>query len=154
MCLYSGNNCVSSIQIIPKKASKTVEIRSRTDKNYEGKKYNKLLRSVVIILSSLLNIHEIHSAAENIISALLLLKYFNAEIKEEGNDDFFEFLESKNTTIEMTDWEALEKILQEYKTEKEKREEMFELEIALYINKPNIEKAQKQFEKTIEDFSC
>ena len=54
----------------------------------------------------------------------------------------------------MTDWEALEKILQEYKTEKEKREEMFELEIALYINKPNIEKAQKQFEKTIEDFSC
>ena len=154
LCLYSGNNCVSSIQIIPKKASKTVEIRSRTDKNYEGKKYNKLLRSVVIILSSLLNIHEIHSAAENIISALLLLKYFNAEIKEEGNDDFFEFLESKNTTIEMTDWEALEKILQEYKTEKEKREEMFELEIALYINKPNIEKAQKQFEKTIEDFSC
>ena len=73
VCLFYEENCISSIQIIENEG---IEIRSYTDADYNGKKYNTLLRIVVAIIGNKIKIngkyiHTLYSSATNPISAHL-----------------------------------------------------------------------------------
>ena len=90
-------NCISSISCKINKENFSVEFSSKTKKIYEGKKYNAILRSVLIILCPFIkikidntyhNISEIISRAINPISIYLLAKYFHAK-----NDLLEEYME-------------------------------------------------------------
>lgn len=81
-------NCISSISCKINKENFSVEFSSKTEKIYEGKKYNVILRSVLIILCPYIkikiddtyhNISEIISRAINPISIYLLARYFHAK---------------------------------------------------------------------------
>ena len=78
LCLNTEEGCVSSIEIVFR--SKSIEINSKTAVTSELRKYNKILRAVVIIIAKLLNdeITGIESTAINPISAWLLINYFNS----------------------------------------------------------------------------
>lgn len=79
LCLFTGNDCVSSITIDFTHPT-IMTIDSKTNERYEGRKFNRLLRAVAIIISTHLNarVESISSNATNIISAVLMIKYFNA----------------------------------------------------------------------------
>jgi hypothetical protein len=76
LCLYNDNHCISSITIEIEDVEITID--SNTHKKYEGKKYNILLRCILIIISKLLsgNIERIISMAINPASAHILIKHF------------------------------------------------------------------------------
>ena len=81
LCLYYNENCISSIILIYKDED-TIGIDSNTYNNYQGNKYNTLLRAIVVILSSYIicnskNISKISSNAINPISAWLLISNFD-----------------------------------------------------------------------------
>ena len=89
LCLYtknleSLNQCVSSVEIAIGFNNNAIEILSRTKKEYEGKKYNKLLRAVVILLAGITNQKKVVSEATNPISAWLFLNTFHAKIETVG----------------------------------------------------------------------
>ena len=100
LCLYNKNNCISSIELILE--DNNIVINSKTNQAFEGKKYNKLLRGVVIVISSIIpNINKLISYAGNIISAWLLINYYNASISPEIDENviFYKFLEQKEDKI-------------------------------------------------------
>jgi|688.fasta_scaffold287972_2 hypothetical protein len=76
LCLFNGNNCVSSL-ILHFNNTKLI-IDSKTHENYEGRKFNKLLRAVIIIIGKSLEATNIHSDAINPTSVFLMLNSFNA----------------------------------------------------------------------------
>lgn len=81
LCLYDDDDCVSSI-LISQINDDTIEINSDTHLDKSNKKYNKLLRSVVIICLPLIkcnkyNIRVLYSIAANPISAWLLIGYYD-----------------------------------------------------------------------------
>jgi hypothetical protein len=91
ICLYYNNDCISSIQLV---INNGIEIRSFTDEMYSGKKYNTLLRCVLLILANKIKfngepINMLYSSATNPISAHLLMKNFN--LRPSSRDDNFEF---------------------------------------------------------------
>jgi hypothetical protein len=82
LCLFTGikkQKCVSSITF-NRASDDEMSINSRTDSLYEGRKFNILLRAVAIIVAR----HIMHttqivtSNAENVISAFIMIKWFNA----------------------------------------------------------------------------
>jgi hypothetical protein len=110
LCLYyksdddSTNNCVSSITLW--KCFNNIGINSQTHEDYNGKKYNKLLRAVCIIISNLIVsitdgsvMKKISSNALNPISALLLINSFNATYDEE----FAIFIDKRPITYKLID---------------------------------------------------
>ena len=80
LCLFTKNKCISSLQINYKNEDGTIKIDSRTKKEYEGKKINTLLRSVIILISKKLfpDSMYISSIPINSISKNIMTKYFNA----------------------------------------------------------------------------
>ena len=97
LCLYNKSigHCVSSIEL-KYEGNGEMSIDSKTHKSYTGKKYNKLLRSVIIIISSLIICHEnkikiISSEAINPISAWLLIGYFDTTYKSDPPELFNEY---------------------------------------------------------------
>jgi hypothetical protein len=84
LCLMHGDDCVSSITL--KVYASNISIDSRTNERYEGRKFNTLLRAVAIMISKSLSerSERLTSCAENIISAMLMIKRFNAV--SEGGD--------------------------------------------------------------------
>jgi hypothetical protein len=78
LCLFNGNNCVSSLELDIEPTS--IYISSKTNKLYEKRKYNKLLRAIIIIIARSIDpaIQHILSAAINPVSAYLMLHSFNA----------------------------------------------------------------------------
>ena len=97
ICLYYNNDCISSIQLV---INDGIEIRSFTDKIYNGKKYNTLLRFVLIIISNKIKvngeyINKLYSSATNPISAHLLMKNFDSTPRmDETNDEFIYFMDN------------------------------------------------------------
>ena len=82
LCLYFDKTCVSSIQLHFDTRNKCVVIYSKTSSDYENKKYNKLLRAVVIIICDFIIIQEtkinyVFAKATNPISAFVLINSFN-----------------------------------------------------------------------------
>ena len=93
LCLYHNQNCISSIEMVldlQKECVICVSINSRTKEEYSGRKYNKLLRAVVIILlenetnTQEFLIRVVRSTAENPISALLLIRDYDTEVLHKG----------------------------------------------------------------------
>jgi hypothetical protein len=146
LCLFTENNCVSSITITIKMDKNEVSIDSKTNESYEGRKFNTLLRAVAIIISKSLNerVERLVSDALNPISAKLMIKYFNAVVtKYEGEDEGL--IISKSTVAP----ENLDKTISDY----------FEnggMETSVELNPENIANATAVFHETIkhDKFNC
>jgi hypothetical protein len=80
LCIFTNDVCVSSLVIQYDLNKNEIMIDSKTKINYEGKKLNKLLRAVIIIISKKLYPNAIYlsSSAINPISTYLMTHYFNA----------------------------------------------------------------------------
>ena len=52
LCLNLGTQCVSSIACKITKSTKSMEISSKTHEAHEGKKYNTLMRAVILLVAS------------------------------------------------------------------------------------------------------
>jgi hypothetical protein len=149
LCLYNEHGCISSISI--KLERDTINIDSVTDSNFEGKKYNKLLRSVVILISVLLPLHisRIISLAINPISAYLLITYFGGIIPPPAivpdNIEFFTFLQESHITITPeTDYKEL---FEKYKKD-------FGLIVYIEPTTKNIENAERKFHAILDEIKC
>ena len=96
----SNSKCISSIEMNIF-FDREIIINSRTDKEEEGKKYNKMLRAVVMIVGGFIpGMTQLHSVAENPISAWLLIDNFQVKYATIGNDDFFDYLKQKGMDID------------------------------------------------------
>ena len=86
LCLFTGNECVSSIDM--NFTSYALHIDSQTSTRYRGRKFNKLLRAVAIIISKKINekIDTLTSIAGNRLSAQIMIYSFNAECYDEQNN--------------------------------------------------------------------
>ena len=78
LCIFVNNVCVSSLTI--EYENNAIIYESKTKKEYENNKLNKLLRSVLIIISKQLypDAESVDSDAVNPTSYWLMKKYFNA----------------------------------------------------------------------------
>jgi hypothetical protein len=110
LCLNYKNSCISSLILgmnTEMGDDDEIEIASKTNSNYEGRKFNKLLRAVIIIIGGSIKspsgtpIKFIFSRAENPVSAFLMIntfkdnfpisakgKFLSNEIKEDGKVTF------------------------------------------------------------------
>lgn len=80
LCLFYANNCVSSLTIDYENETEIL-FSSRTNKQYVRRKFNKLLRSIIIIIGKSLGADVVSSYAVDPISAFLMLTSFNAVSK-------------------------------------------------------------------------
>jgi hypothetical protein len=161
LCLSNREGCVSFIILNESDINDgNLEIDSETYTRHENKKYNKLLRCVIIIISEFLypNIEKITSHAINPISAYLLIKYFNGTIYPNINNKlFFKFLEQEN--IDINDVEDYKELFEEFKKEYTKKYSKkygasFFLEVTVDINPPNVQNAIDRFPEIIEEIIC
>ena len=136
LCLFTGNNCVSSITINVTKTEITID--SKTNEQYEGRKFNTLLRAVVIIISKNLNERAkiLVSIATNAISALLMIKRFNAVLRD-GD------ISSKTVPPE-----KLDQVVKDY------IRQHAAMETCVELNEVNIANATAVFHETIPRMNC
>lgn len=78
LCLNNDYGCISSITFEFHKDIPMLTLSSQTNSKFEGKKYNKFLRAVTILICPLLQIQYVGSYAVNPISSYLLMEHFNA----------------------------------------------------------------------------
>lgn len=149
LCLYNEHGCISSISI--KLDRDTINIECLTDSNFEGKKYNKLLLSVVILISVLLPLHisRIISVAINPISAYLVITYFGGIIPHPDivpdNIEFFTFLQESHITITPeTDYKEL---FEKYKKD-------FGLIVYIELTPDNLKNAERKFHAILDEIKC
>ena len=138
LCLNNDEGCIASIGLSPD--SESIRIYSKTKPEYEGRKYNTLLRCVVMILAPLLSsdFKLIKSEAENPISAYLLLQKFDGFIpNSKYNEDITKFLSAKE---QVQDYRTL---LQEYKLSL--GGESFGVEIHCPVNEDTVKKNESAF---------
>ena len=131
LCLFTGNDCVSSLTLKIKESELTID--SRTNERYLDRKFNTLLRAVAIIISKSLNAgaERLVSSALNIISAILMIKRFNA-VSEGGDKDTPE----------------IDKIIKDY------FEHHGGMETHVKLNEENIANATTVFHETIPRMNC
>jgi hypothetical protein len=133
LCLFYNNHCVSSLTI--KLINNKIFIDSKTNPIYKRRKFNKLLRAVLIIIAKLIdkNIHYVVSEALNPISAYLMINSFNATAT--NYDD---------QTITVSKFEDIvDEIIKNYS-----------LILKVELNEPNIQKAQQVFNETVANINC
>ena len=130
LCLFRENFCVSSISI--KFIGNEISIDTRTDTNYEGRKFNKLLISILIYIAKQLDITKefIYSEAVNPISAYVMLRNFNATSEAGFN----------NTS-------TMEELAREI-------DENLHIITNVELTDANIEKAKLVFNETITKIDC
>lgn len=147
LCLYMGNHCISSITINIKKDGKELSIDSKTHGSYIKKKYNTLLRSIIIIISKHISkdLRYIISIANNPDSAYMMMQYFGGKLFNPYGDklgrlesEFLNFSEKKRMPLYKSDTNYKE-LFKLYK------DEFYMLIIAVEVNPENIEKAYKKF---------
>ena len=140
LCLNLGTQCVSSIACKITKSTRSMEISSKTHESHEGKKYNTLMRAVILLVASSIEykvsmkssksrgksksktkkatgntkktVNKVISRSINPISTLLLVKYFNAT-----NDDFEEYLEENEIDKRKLTLEEVKEFQEEVDTE-------------------------------------
>ena len=97
LCLYNISGCISSITISIEDTS--IDIDFKTFYLFKGKKYDKLLKSVIIQIAKLISpiATKVVSHATNPISVYLLTMDFNGYITYENTDNqnFFCICEGK-----------------------------------------------------------
>ena len=152
LCLYNDNHCISSITITIRGIELSIDSRTHTD--YESRKYNILLRSVIIIISKYLSsdITYIKSVAINPASAYILMQYLGGKLfKYDGNDlgyynrKFFDFSETNGMPLYQPDTDY-KNLFELYKNDLYKKQEQFVmLFIAVELNDENIQNAYNKF---------
>ena len=153
LCLYYDNHCISSITI--KIDGRELFIDSRTHKPYENKKYNILLRSIIIILSEHISkdIKYIISFAINQGSAYMMMQYFGGKLYNPYGDnlgifesEFLNFSETMGMPLYEPDTDY-KKLFESYK------DKLISLTIAVEVNPENIEKADTKFNDLVRGIS-
>ena len=91
LCIYNESKCVSSLVIKYIEKDSDIYIDSKTKQEFEGKKLNKLLRAVIILLSLKIFPHSkgLVSSAINPISAYTMIQHFKAVPIEEDENEVF-----------------------------------------------------------------
>jgi hypothetical protein len=149
LCLYYKSdeepinyNCISSITSYY--INNTLNINSFTTPLKEGKKYNKFLRAVIIIISGLIfnvtthmPIQMITSIATNPISALLLINSFGATCNEEDDIEFKKYINERPITHDL---------IHGFLT----RSNRWGLDLIINIDEPHIKRAYEQFHLLID----
>lgn len=140
LCIFNSNNaCISSLIIDYYEKIKSVVISSKTKIDYEGKKLNKLLRAICIIIANKLfpEIQYIKSDALNPISAYLMINVFNGRAYKRNGELF-----------NSTSYEEIQRYLDDNSREG--------IDIMVEINDENIENANNVFDEIIKDekFEC
>jgi hypothetical protein len=102
LCLYKNNNCVSSIKL--EKIDNELLITSNTIPEFEGRKFNKLLRAISIVIAKQIDtsLQFVVSVPLNIQSLYLLVHYFNATFEAEQLQT--EFTNFRSSLAEMSDF--------------------------------------------------
>jgi len=142
LCMYYNKKCISYIELYYHNIQGVLEFRSYTEDRYGGKKYNKLLRSLIIILTALIVCKKnkfkfLYSQAINPISAWLLINNFN--------------------TILYSKHKNLEKILKTKKDLKLKKlifdtyKKKNYIDIYIKLNKNNVKLANKLLDNLLSD---
>jgi hypothetical protein len=140
LCTKPDEKCVSTIELVISPTGEVL-INSKTDTAEEGKKYNKVLRSILFIIASKISAARyIKSIAINPVSAWLLLKYSNAIV--ESGDDFEKFLEDNNHTLEHINQD----IIKEYYTEKNRK-----INLIVQFSEALSKKSREEFDEIIKD---
>jgi hypothetical protein len=99
ICLYQRDHCISSITMSMYRD--IIYISSRTEREYEGRKYNRLLRAVAILIAPLVKSGtvtpvRIVSEAESAVSVWLLMRYFGGQMTAGDNPDLPEDITDDN----------------------------------------------------------
>ena len=167
----TSKHCISSISCKVDDDDRSIEISSKTHEKHEGKKYNLLLRSAIILLAKHVKtqtgkpITKIVSRAINPISAFSMIKYFNAQ-----NDDLNAYMEENgiepgNITLdnvrtyfdENGNIEADRELTEEEEAALMKNNEEFGNVIDLVVDLKNartIEKTRQTYDETIGRIVC
>jgi hypothetical protein len=98
LCLYHKRRCISSVTGRYHASNGAMELLSKTDTAYEGKKFNVYLRAAFIYLMTFVRrpaIDTIYSFSVNPISTYTMYKYFHAT-----NDDLTEYVTTHRLTPE------------------------------------------------------
>lgn len=145
LCLYHKEDCISSIELIPKE--KTLIINSITENIYEGKKYNKLLRTVALMIASVFipSFTTLSSTAMNPVSVWLLVSTLNGEISED-NVLWYIFLKKKfGDNPYHISYGLIEEYYQEYD---------MGVTVNVKINEKNVVNAMNQFRQIVGVMGC
>ena len=133
LCIFDNNKCVSSLVVRFHKKKKEINIDSKTNKRYANNKLNKLLRAVIIIISTSLfpSAKYLVSVPINPTSLYLMIHYFNAIAYE--ND----------TQVHISTYKEMETYV-----------DNAEIISKVELNNDNIENAENVFVKTVEQIKC
>ena len=102
LCLLHNGKCISSISCKINPQDNAIEISSKTNKEYEGKKYNLFLRcAIVLIITHLMYgdgtyFEKIISRAVNPISIYSMIKHFEATT---SNEKLIEYTNEKRIDL-------------------------------------------------------
>jgi DNA-binding XRE family transcriptional regulator len=168
MCLRIGEKCVSSIELVledNEDLTYDIKIDSRTLKEYEGNKFNQVLRLIIMIIAQFfpVRISNIHSLAINPISAHLMIKLFK---DNEFDETFTKYINKRNITE--INYKVIDKYInsakhmktdskEEYEEETEDEEdEDTDNEINIYapVNEKNITESYTQLYELIGNLPC
>jgi hypothetical protein len=117
LCLNYKSNCIASISCKINNVDGSMEISSKTESVYEGRKYNLLLRCAIVLLSSSImisrtqKVSSIVSRAINPISILLMAKYFRAT-----NSELETFVSQNNLSYETLTLDDMQSFYDELNT--------------------------------------
>jgi len=146
-CLnHSTEGCISSVEIFLDDDG-VIIINSKTKTEFEGKKYNKLLRAATIIISPLLNFDTLTSLAINPISTWLLMDSFNATTTDKN---LIEFLYDKHVLSSEDSGQIITKDIFTKELIKEYHDDEGGVNLEIDLTNPkNIETAEAVFNELI-----
>lgn len=149
ICLNENlNECIAKIDVgfdVEEYGYEVLTIHSETNKEYQGKKYNKFLRAVVIVIIPFLvcskKIKRIVSTVLHPVSAWLLINYFGGKI--DTSDDFGKkFI---NFKIQQPNMSLKDKIFNYFK---KKNDALFD--VIVDLTPENLRLAQNVFDGLLE----
>ena len=134
LCLYSKHQCVGSLLIEYGARNKEIKIDSKTNEGFQGRKINKLLRSVIVIIGNELIGNPngfVLSFPINPISAHIMIKYLNGIP-----------LDTKRRVMNIKTYKEIEDAVENVSLSK----------VVIELNKPdNIDTANDVFMKCLND---
>jgi hypothetical protein len=152
LCLNSDNNCISSLTIIVRRRDEGIEIEARTNNNYGGRQFSKLLRAVVIIIGGFIKNPKptkIISKAVNPVSAYLMINTFNAIPKTKDDIVIESLIKEDNGIVTLDELKTyMDKKTDEDKTPHEGEYKNI-IKTIVEINNDNIKMANQVFEKIL-----
>jgi hypothetical protein len=135
LCIFKGDTCISSIEVIPIHSG--IRINRNTHKEYQNRKFIKLLTSVIIIIARDLypQIEYIKSTAINPTSSYLMVKYFKAKAYNDSGEEI---------TPELTEYTDHIEYIKKYER----------IHTEIEINPENIANAEQMFDIIEKEVKC